>query len=142
MEREGSTMIKIIDLIRLEDNEQHGTFGVLKIDRECFCVTLELPWRDNQKNISAIPARSYSCQRIISPKFGETFEVLRVPDRSKVLLHAGNVDDDTHGCILLGQYFGKLRENRAVLNSGNTFRQFMSAMAGLDTFFLRISKFY
>jgi hypothetical protein len=59
-----------------------------------------------------------------------------------VLIHTGNVVGDTQGCIILGQYFGKLRENRAVLNSGATFQAFMDFMAGHDTAHLTIKEIY
>ena len=32
-----------------------GTFGVLIKDGVPLCVTLELPWRDNERSISCIP---------------------------------------------------------------------------------------
>lgn len=119
-----------LELIRLEENEIFGTFGVLKIQGEVFCVTLEPPDKNNAQGVSSIPAQEYLIERYSSKRFGETFQVMNVPGRDAVLFHAGNVVADTHGCILLAQYFGKLKENRAVLNSGATFKAFMDLMAG------------
>ena len=51
------------------------------------CDTLELPWLDNQKRISCIPEGEYDVIKHVSPKFGECFWVLNVPDRSEILLH-------------------------------------------------------
>jgi hypothetical protein len=65
-----------------------------------------------------------------------------VPGRSYILFHKGNTDDNTEGCILLGQYYGKLAGNRAILNSGNTFDEFMKILDGYDEFSLTIREIY
>lgn len=135
-------MRPIIELTRLEENEEFGTFGVLRIQKEVFCVTLEPADRLNAPEISSIPAQQYLIKRHNSPRFGETFQVMDVPGRTAVLIHAGNVVGHTQGCIILGQYFGKLKADRAVLNSGETFKQFMAAMAGHDVAHLTVKEFY
>lgn len=111
------------DLLRIEQTDA-GTIGVLRIDGIAFCATLELPDRENKSNESCIPEGDYFCGRVQSPKYGATYGVLDVPGRSHILFHAGNTIQDTKGCILLGESFGKLGESRAVLNSGRTFRLF------------------
>ena len=131
----------IVEIIRLEESEQ-GTLGALRIQKELFCCTLEEADRLNAANISSIPAQQYICRRVQSPKFGETFQVMDVPGRSHILFHAGNVDRDTEGCILLGSSWGKLSGRRAVLNSGTTFRAFMDAMQGHDELHLTIKEEY
>lgn len=131
----------IVELIRLEENH-YGTFGVLKINKEVFCCTLEPPDLLNVRNISSIPAQQYICERHRSSKYGNTFKVTNVPGRSSVLIHAGNIVKHTKGCIILGQYFGKLKENRAVLNSGKTFKCFMTMMDGVGKFHLTIREVY
>lgn len=132
----------IVEIIRIEENGQAGTFGVLKIAKQAFCVTLEPVDRDNEPFRSSIPAQQYTCNKIISPKFGRTFQIVDVPGRDMVLFHAGNVVEHTEGCILLAQYYGKLRGERAVLNSGNTFRQFMEILKDESSFNLTISEKY
>lgn len=134
--------MKIVELIRLEENHDHGTFGVLKINKEVFCCTLEPPDILNAQNVSSIPAQQYICERYNSPNFGNTFKVINVPGRSSVLIHAGNIVQHTKGCIILGQFFGKLIGDRAVLNSGKTFKSFMSIMNGVDEFHLTIREVY
>ena len=134
--------MKVIEIIRLENNHHFGVFGVLRVQKEVFCVTLEPPDFNNAKNISCIPAGQYVCCRVKSPRFGNTFEVRHVPDRSKILFHAGNTVSDTEGCILLASGYGKLKGNRAVLNSGATFNLFLSQMQGLDEFGLTIREAY
>lgn len=128
-----------VNLVRLEETEQ-GTLGVLLMEGKAFCCTLEPPDKDNEANVSSIPKGSYMCGRRMSHRYGETFEVLDVPERSHILFHAGNVVDHTKGCILLGQYFGKLKGNRAVLNSGTTFKNFMAALKEVHVFRLVIEE--
>lgn len=135
--------MKIVELIRLEEDHNHGTFGVLKIDKQVFCFTLEPADLENKKNVSSIPAQQYICKKINSPKFGVTFQVMDVPDRDHVLFHPGNRIEDTEGCILLGQYKGKLGQDRAVLNSGATFKEFRDvALSSESEFHLTIKEDY
>lgn len=133
--------MKIVELIRLEESEQ-GTIGVLKIDKEVFCHTLEPADMLNKANVSCIPAQQYICQRVRSPKFGNTFEIMNIPGRSHVLFHSGNTADDTLGCILLGLTVGRLKGQRAVLNSGKTFSVFMATMSKESKFHLTIKTEY
>jgi hypothetical protein len=132
----------ILELIRLEENDRFGTFGVLKINKKVFCVTLEPSDQLNAPSVSSIPAQQYNCVRIISPKYGETFRVEKVPGRDNILFHAGNFMGDTQGCILLAQHFGKLNHNRAILNSGVTFRNFINKLRGYDEVHLTIKEYY
>jgi len=127
----------LVELIRIEKSD-HGTFGVLKLNGGAFCVTLEPEDKDNKVNISCIPEGEYTCKRVFSPKYGSTFEVTEVDGRSHILFHAGNVETNTKGCILLAQYFGKLKGARAVLNSGNTFRRFREELIRVKEFKLKI----
>ena len=107
-----------------------------------FCVTLEPYDRDNASGISNINAQQYICKKIISPKFGETFEITNVQGRTEVVIHPGNFDDNTEACVLLAQHFGKLGYRRAILNSGATFRKFMELMKYEDEFMLTIIECY
>lgn len=132
-------LIPTVRLIRLEESPQ-GTFGVLVICSQVFCTTLEPSDWLNKTNISSIPAQQYQCIKIRSPQFGETFEIVDVPNRSHVLFHKGNIAKHTKGCVILGQYFGKLQGDRAVLNSGKTFKNFMETMKGVGMFNLTIKE--
>lgn len=118
-----------------------GTFGVLLWDGTLpFAVTCELPWRNNEKMISCIPAGTYLCRRVNSPKFGPTFQVLEVPDRSEILFHKGNVDDDTRGCILTGESFSTWDDGSvSIAQSGAAFSEFMERLRGSDEFMLQVT---
>lgn len=133
----------VVTIVRLASSPK-GTFGALLINDtgeagngEPFCVTLEPPFGFNRPNVASIRAGEYTARRVVSPKYGNTFEVTGVPGRSHILFHAGNVVEHTEGCILLGQYFGKLKGDRAVLNSGATFQAFLDRLAGADAFTVR-----
>ena len=125
-------------LKRLSNTMDHGVFGVL-IDGDIpFAVTLELPWNDNKRNESCIPTGLYRCEKIDSPKFGMTFEVTKVQDRSNILFHKGNLADDTLGCILIGEMFESLSDKPGILRSGEGFDEFMDRLKGEDRFALNI----
>ena len=135
-------MKPIIEIIRLEENFRYGTFGALKTNKEVFGVTLEPPDLENKPHVSSIPAQQYLCKRIMSPKYGECFEIQNVPGRSHVLFHPGNIVEHTEGCIIIAEHFGKLQENRAVLNSGKTYKEFMARLEDYDEFHLTINEVY
>lgn len=88
-------------LTRLKTN-LNGTFGEIRLPSGKIISTLELPWKNNQRQISCIPAAVYQCGVVNSPKFGRVYQVKNVPNRSHILIHAGNWVKDTSGCILVG----------------------------------------
>lgn len=126
-----------IVLARVARSES-GTFGVLVHDYIPFAVTLELPWRANGEGDSCIPSGDYTCRRIRSPKFGETFEVCDVPNRSHILLHRGNAIPDTQGCILVAEEFTVLDGNPAIGRSKQGFDELLDRVTELDSFMLSI----
>jgi len=134
-------MRPVIELIRLEESAP-GTFGALRINKRLTCWTLEPDDRLNEQGRSSIPAQQYICRRYSSAKYPATFQVMDVPGRDKVLFHAGNKIGDTAGCILLGETLGKLAGDRALLNSGATFKAFMDELQGVDEFHLTIREEY
>ena len=135
-------MYPVLEIIRLEENDPWGTIGVLKVQKEVFCFTLEPPDRLNLKGKSSIPAQQYTCQRYRSPKFGETFLVTNVPGRTYILFHTGNDYQDTSGCIILGTEVGYLKSTRAVLESKKAFHAFMARLEGYNTAHLTIREQY
>lgn len=116
-----------------------GTFGVL-LNNFGFplCVTLENPWMQNKPFISCIPPGQYEVWPINSPKFGATWEVTPVVDRTHILFHRGNTHIDTHGCILIGERFGMLSGRPAILGSNTAFTHLMAEWADNKTFILSI----
>lgn len=130
-----------VELIRLYTNQEHGTLGILKVDKVPFCVTLEPSDRFNVVGESSIPLGQYICKPYGSTRYRDVYQVRDVPGRTKILFHPGNVAKDTDGCILLGEYFSKLTGVRAVINSGKTFDRFRKAI-GREPFHLTIISCY
>ena len=132
-------MNKNIKLWRIVDNID-GTFGVLIDEDVPFAVTVERRWLDNKKGESCIPPGVYVCKRITSPKFGNTFQVTAVPGRSEILFHKGNIIDNTHGCIIIGEQFEPLGNKTAVIASGKGFGEFLQRLSGINEFNLCVTQ--
>jgi hypothetical protein len=115
-----------IILQRLTDDGSQ-TFGVIIKNNKPVFVTLEPPWKNNQHDISCIPAVTYQCLKIFSNRFQKMlFEIQNVPDRGYVEMHIGNKVQDTHGCVLLGTAYSV--SECAIVNSKLAFDSFMAMM--------------
>lgn len=126
-----------ITLNRVSFNEK-CTQGVLVDEKGiAICLTLENPWIDNKVRVSCIPTGLYNCEKVVSPKFGNVYEVSPVEGRSHILIHSGNIERHTKGCILLGSSFGYLRGEPAVLSSRLTLNNFHKIMNN-ESFYLSI----
>lgn len=110
---------------RLEKTE-NCTRGILLLNGLIECATLELPWRNNETDISCIPEGKYTAKRHVSPKFKECFSVQNVEGRTNILIHAGNTTDDTSGCIIVGSSYGELKNKPAVLDSRKALDKLLS----------------
>lgn len=137
-----------IILHRFETSDQ-GTFGRIRIGEELF-YTAELPWRDNQRNISCIPAGVYSCKLTMSSRFYKLlYLVLGVNMRDGIRIHSANLAGDVslgwkaqlNGCIALGEKLGKIGNQKAVLLSQPAVRKFEKLMNG-QPFILEIVNDY
>jgi hypothetical protein len=122
--------MKQLRLVRVTEHNG-ATLGVLCINDAPEMVTLEDAWRDNERQISCIPVGKYKIKLHRSPRFGLTYQVVDVLNRSQILFHAGNTHKDTHGCILLGLQYGKLDKDTAILASKSAFTKFMELMNGV-----------
>ena len=102
------TEVRGVNLLIIRDTfTEKSTLGRLFVNGEEFCDTLELPWRDNQRSISCIPAGEYKV-RLRLARESATRNYLHllvqdVPNRTYILFHRGNTAKDTRGCILVGQ---------------------------------------
>lgn len=92
-----------------------------------YCMaSLELPHRNNMRNVSAIPSGTYQCEKIMHPRFKESAIVKNVAGRDEIMIHRGNYNFHTEGCILLGYDFQDLNLDglKDVSMSGTTMAEF------------------
>jgi hypothetical protein len=76
---------------RYEASQTPGSLIVFEQDRIALNIkSLELPWLNNERKVSCIPAGTYDCERIQHPKYGHCWLVKDVPGRDGILLHIGN----------------------------------------------------
>lgn len=118
--------------------KQDYTIGKLYIDGAYFCDTLEDTDRGMRSDMplpelkeikvagcTAIPTGKYCVYLTKSPRFGRVLPlVYDVPAFSGIRIHSGNMHDDTHGCILVG-------ENKVVgrvINSRQTMEKLMELL--------------
>lgn len=121
-------------LERLTDNGVQTT-GVLRLfsssgEQLLKLDTLELSWKNNQRRISCIPNGVYQIAPKLSMRFGRTFQILNVPERDNVLIHSGNFNHNTKGCVLVGKGYRDINNDFQldVLNSKISMKLLLSAL--------------
>lgn len=125
---------KMKALLTRKEMENKQTLGDLEISESentiFSCKTIELPWLNNQRNISCIPVGTYTVVKRTSEKYGTHFQVLNVPDRSMILIHAGNYYTQTQGCILVGTGYQDINQDnvRDVVESKKTLLKMYALM--------------
>ncbi len=121
----------MLKIVRVTEHDS-ATFGVMMVGDKPEFVTLEESWRDNERMISCIPQGRYKIKLHRSPKFGLCYKVMDVPERSEILIHVGNTNADTTGCILLGQRFGPVGDRYGISGSKLAMTRFMQLMSGIS----------
>jgi Family of unknown function (DUF5675) len=77
-----------------------GTNGKLECEGKLICLTIELPWKNNETKVSCITEGKYFIKKRYSKKFQWHLEVLDVQNRSLILFHsANNALQELNGCI-------------------------------------------
>ena len=77
-----------------------GTNGKLECEGKLICLTIELPWKNNETKVSCIPEGKYFIKKRYSKKFQWHLEVLDEKNRSLILFHsANNALQELNGCI-------------------------------------------
>lgn len=134
------------------------TIGKMYINGTYFCDVLEDTDRSLHQsmnlseivskkvpNKTAIPAGTYQVvMNVVSPRFkdrswakpysGKLPRLLNVPGFEGVLIHPGNDQDDTSGCLLVG----KNKAVGKVLDSQNTFKALMKQLLGQESITITI----
>ncbi len=95
-------------------------------------AALELPWRDNARSVSRIPPGKYTGVKRFSLKYSNHIHIQNTEPRSLILIHHGNYNRDTRGCILIGSEFRDIDRDGCldVVNSKATMERFMSTLEG------------
>ena len=106
LERNKSSLFSTTGKLLLVDNRNNL---ILQLQ------TLERPWIFNERRVSCIPTGTYLVKRHISPKFGECFKIQDVKGRSDILIHSGNVVNDTLGCVLVGLTSGSVDDSSSAM---------------------------
>jgi hypothetical protein len=103
------------------------------------CCTLELPWRNNMRQVSCIPEGTYQVVRRNNAKFKDHYHVLQVPGRDFILIHPGNYTSQILGCILPGSEFKRLNADSIpdIIQSQATLTSLLKLMG--DGFELQIT---
>ena len=96
-------------LLRLANDGLKQTRGIFLVVNDADllfkCVTLELPDKDNERQVSRINAGLYWIKKRFSKKYGWHFLVLDVEERDMILIHTLNYYTQTLGCIGTGEKF-------------------------------------
>ena len=114
------------------------TLGRLKISGfQCF--TLELPWLNNQQNISCIPEGKYNYIARNSPRNGLVLQLTDVPNRTAIQTHSGNFTRQVKGCILVGSSIQFIDSDTIpdVSNSRNTLKALLLKAGTSGTILIR-----
>ena len=128
-----STVINVSNLecnLRLErECLENRTLGKLYINKEFFCDTIEDKYRDlsKEKKVYGETCIPYGTYKVIinkSPKYGRLMpRLLDVPHFDGILIHYGNTEQDSAGCIIVGQ-----RSGQKVINSRDTFNKLFNRL--------------
>lgn len=116
-----------------------ATIGRMDVEGLDFPLwTLEDLWQNNHPRVSCVPAGTYPCiphawEDDSPAHIKRVWQVLNVPGREAILIHAGNTDKDTLGCILVG----KAEAGSTITNSREAI-DILRAVLGSNPFTLTI----
>jgi len=116
-----------------------NSWGIISIltdvNMKQLAITLEHAYDDSNGNFTPkIPNGTYTCH-LGTHQLGhggpqELFQVMDVPGHENILLHKGNKNNDSEGCILLGTILDA--SGFQILSSTEAFDAFMALQAGQD----------
>lgn len=138
----------IIELIRIErfKSEKDCTLSKMYIKGQYMGFVIEDEIRKVKvKGETAIPQGTYDLDTRFSPRFSRFFDydsksktlisndkrtgkhpliwIKNVPNFEFILIHWGNTDDDSDGCLIVGDKLGVIKGQTAVLNSRIFYRR-------------------
>lgn len=125
-------------LLERRDKSDEGCFGII-VARRFVAYTGELPWLNNQPNVSCVPGdgAKYKVVWTYSPHFRRyMYLLLGTEPRAGIREHSANLMGNKlkgyraqlNGCIALGERLGWLDGQKAVLLSRPAVRRFEEYM--------------
>lgn len=95
-----------IRLLRTKQ-DQYGVHGQMEDDTgKVVAYTIERPWLGNHPDVSCVPDGKYICEQHVKSNNGQKcWELQNVPGRTAILIHTGNTEGDSEGCIIIGLMF-------------------------------------
>lgn len=83
-----------------------------------------------------MPAGTYRCRWGEFPTKGWAFEICDVPGHAAILIHAGNWETDSQGCVLVGDLFQESDRGIMVLNSWRALAKLLARLHTVTEFTL------
>jgi hypothetical protein len=124
-----------------DEKQTLGSLSFLNESEVFTCKALELGWDKNINNKSCIPNGNYSCRWTRSNRLSAaaghdvfTYEVINVPSRAGIRIHAANYYNQLLGCIALGDAHKDLNADGELdlIHSGDTIKNFNAIMNGRE----------
>jgi hypothetical protein len=140
--------MRTVQLFHTLQNDKQSLGTISMPDLGFNCKTLELPWKNNEPQVSCIPDNIYLCKWTRSNRLSKlaghdvyTYEIMNVPGRSGIRIHSANYFFQLLGCIALGDALKDINMDQQldVIHSGKTVARFAEAMDYKD-FYLDIRK--
>jgi hypothetical protein len=118
-------------LVERFDSGSNDTLGRVYIDGVLKCFSIEDEFRKVKvKGETRIPQGTYKVCFYDSPSHGaKSLMIKDVPGFSYILIHTGNTEADSMGCLIVGKRIGTLNNKRAVLDSKTAFREIYALIA-------------
>ena len=127
-----------VTLRRFFEND-YATLGCISVDGENHepYMTLENPLRETSVD-SRIPIGEYVVIPYTGTKYKNVYKLTNVVGRTDILIHQGNTEKDTLGCILIGNSAGAFNATTpAVMESVRALDRFRKQI-GSSKFLLKI----
>ncbi len=128
-------------ILTRKSSSAYGILGELRAEDDSFvCCTLEHAYPELGGFSPKTAPGTYTCVRHPPRRLHyETFELTNVPPFQtvkvdEILIHIGNYNKDSEGCILLGEMFG----TGCILESRAAFEKFMDIQSDVNEFILVI----
>lgn len=119
-----------------KDFREDGIYGEMT-GKNAFFITLEHSFDLKP----ALADGEYICKRFLSPHLGyEVFQITDVPGHTFILIHIGNFNGNSDGCVLLGSQIGYTVKPGGWMITGSkqAFAAFMKLQEGVDEFKLTV----